>query len=303
MKKNLTASLEIDAKAILGEGTIWHPLENRLYWVDIEGQKLHIYDPETGADSEFATNQKIGTIVPVAGGGVLLALQNGIFFFDTITGSFHFINNPLPDKAIRFNDGKCDPSGRFWVGSMHLDQKAGAAALYCMDKDASVREVLKGITVSNGITWSHDKKTMYYIDSPLRTIDAFDYEDVSGAITNRRIVAAIPDGLGDPDGMAIDTEGKLWVALWGGYCVGRFDPLTGDLLQKVEVPALHVASCAFGGKNLDILFISTAREGMTAKQLNEHPSSGAIFSVKPGVRGVPANFFQGKHSNSFRFNL
>ena len=294
MEKNLTASLEIDAKATLGEGTIWHPLENRLYWIDIEGQKLHIYDPETGTDTVFATNQRIGTVVPVAGGGALVALQNGIYFFDTVTGSFHFINNPLPDKAIRFNDGKCDPTGRFWVGSMHLNQTAGAAALYRMDKDTSVYEMLKGITVSNGISWSQDKQTMYYIDSPLRTIDAFDYDDISGAIKNRRAIATVPDGLGDPDGMAIDTEGKLWVALWGGYCVGRFDPLTGDLLQKIEVPAPHVASCTFGGRDLDILFISTAREGMSANQLDKYPLSGGIFSVKTGLTGVRANFFQGE---------
>lgn len=294
MKKDpVNAALEIDAKAILGEGTLWHPAENRLYWVDIEGQKLHIYDPETRTDIEFATNQRIGTVVPVTGGGVLVALQSGIYFFDTVTGSFHFINNPLPEKTIRFNDGKCDPSGRFWVGSMHLDQKAGAATLYRMDSDNAIHEILKDVTISNGITWSHNKKTMYYIDSPLRTIDAFDYDDTYGTINNRRTVASIPEGLGDPDGMAIDTEGKLWVALWGGYCVGRFDPDSGDMLETVEVPAPHVASCTFGGKNLDILFISTAREGMSAQQLKEYPLSGGIFSVETGATGVPASFFRG----------
>lgn len=295
MSKSATyAAIEIDAKATLGEGTIWHPEENRLYWVDIEGQKLHIYDPETRRDIEFATSQRIGTVVPVTGGGVLLALQDGIYFFDTSTNSFHFINNPLPEKTIRFNDGKCDPSGRFWVGSMHLSQITGAASLYRMDADTSVHEVLREVTVSNGIVWTSDKKTMYYIDSPLRRIDAFDYDNTSGAINNRRIVATIPNGLGDPDGMAIDIEGKLWVALWGGFCVGRFDPLSGKLLQKIEVPAPHVASCAFGGKNLDVLFISTAREGMTAQQLQQYPLSGGIFSADPGITGVPANFFEGK---------
>lgn len=295
-KYQMQAKLELDAKAILGEGTIWHPDENRLYWVDIEGQKLHVYNPETRTDIEFETNDRIGTVVPVASGGMLVALQNGIYYFDSSTGSFHFINNPLPEKNIRFNDGKCDPAGRFWVGSMHLSQTKGAAALYRMNSDSAIHEVLKEVTVSNGILWTLDKKTMFYIDSPLRRIDAFDYNDTTGAISNRRIIITIPDGLGDPDGMSIDIEGKLWVALWGGYCVCRFDPDTSELLQKIEVPAPNVASCAFGGKNLDILYISTAREGMSAKQLIEYPLSGGIFSAEPGISGLRANFFVGKIS-------
>ncbi len=293
-KTQIQAKLEVDAKAILGEGTIWHPDENRLYWVDIEGRKIHIYNPETCSDIEIETNQRIGTVVPVKGGGILAAMQNGIYFYNITSGTFHFINNPLPDKEIRFNDGKCDPAGRFWVGSMHLSQITGAASLYRMNRDTSIDEVLREVTVSNGIVWSSDKKTMYYIDSPLRRIDAFDYNDTTGAINNRKTAVTIPEGLGDPDGMSIDIEGKLWVALWGGFCVCRFDPDTGEQLQKIEVPAPHVASCAFGGNNLDILYISTAREGMTTKQLNDYPLSGGIFSVSVGITGVRANYFTGK---------
>lgn len=285
--------LEIDAKAQLGEGAIWHPTENKLYWVNIEGKAVHIFDPVTKDNKSFFVHERVGTVVPVKGGGVLVALQNGIHFLNTDTGALRFVANPLTDSQIRFNDGKCDPSGRFWVGSMHLQALEGVASLYRMDINKQVHRVVDGVTVSNGIAWTKDKKSMYYVDSPLRRIDAFDYQDADGSVSNRRTIVHIPEGSGSPDGITLDEEGKIWAALWGANAVGQFDPETGKVMQMIYVPAPNVSSCAFGGENLDTLFITTARGELTAEQLEAFPLSGGLFSVKPGVKGVPAEFFTG----------
>lgn len=285
--------LEIDAKAQLGEGALWHPTENKLYWVNIEGRSLHIYDPVTKTNRSLPVKDRIGTVVPVEKGGALVALQSGIHYINTATGALQFIKNPLPDPDIRFNDGKCDPSGRFWVGSMHLRFTTGVASLYCMDIRQNIQKVLDGVTVSNGIAWTKDKRTMYYVDSPLQRIDAFDYDDANGSVTNRRTVVTIAAGEGAPDGIALDTEGKIWAALWGANAVGRFDPLTGRQLTRIEVPAPNVSSCAFGGPELDTLYITTARGELSADQLAAFPLSGGVFSVKPGVKGIPTGFYKG----------
>jgi sugar lactone lactonase YvrE len=293
--EDLRAELVLDAKAMLGEGSLWHPKENRLYWVDIEGKALHIYDPATNEDKQFPVGARVGTVVPVEGGGALVALQTGIHKIDTKTGQLSFVNNPSPDTVnIRFNDGKCDPAGRFWVGTMAMDNRKKGAMLYRIDKDKSIHQMLDSVTISNGIVWTADKKTMYYNDTPTGTVQGFDYNDKTGEITNRRVVIRIPRGGGGPDGMTIDADGNLWVALWGSGTVGKFDPRTGELLQKVIVPAQNVSSCAFGGKNLDILFITTARAWVNDAKLKEFPLSGGLFSVKPGVKGVPAEFYKGK---------
>lgn len=288
-------TLEIDARASLGEGALWHPAENKLYWVNIEGKTLHIYDPGNGENLSLPVKERIGTVVPVAGGGALVALQSGIYFINTKTGVLQFIANPLPHNGdIRFNDGKCDPSGRFWVGSMHLQFKEGVASLYRMNKDLSVTKVLDDVTISNGIAWTKDKQTMYYVDSHLRTIDAFDYSDADGNVRNRRTIVALPEGGGAPDGITLDANGNIWAAIWGANAVACFDAKTGDRLKTIEIPAPHVSSCAFGGENLDTLFITTARGELTAQQLAAFPLSGGVFSVKPGVQGVPAEFFTGR---------
>jgi len=259
--------------------------------VDIEQRKLHIYDPVTGEDRELNVAERIGTVVPVEGGGALVALQSGIHNIDTKTGNLQFLANPLPDSMLRFNDGKCDPSGRFWVGSLALDSRRRGASLYRFDGDKRITTMLDSVSISNGIVWTADKKTMYYNDTPTMTVQAFDYDDATGEISNRRVAIKIPKGLGAPDGMTIDEEGKLWIALWGGGCVGRFDPDTGTLLQKVVVPAPNVSSCAFGGDDLSTLFITTARKWVKPEALDKFPSSGGLFAVKPGVRGVPASLY------------
>jgi len=286
------ATLEWEHKATLGEGAIWHPTENKLYWVDIEGKLLHVYDPATKQNKSYGVNELIGTVVPMESGGVLVALQNGIHKMDLKTNKLDFISNPLPDVAMRFNDGKCDPSGRFWVGSLALDSRKKSSSLYRMDADRTMRAMLNDVTISNGIVWTADRKTMYYNDTPTLTVQAFDYNDATGEISNRRVVITIPPGMGAPDGMTIDVEDKLWIALWGGFAVARFDPISGHLMQKIGVPAPHVTSCAFGGENLETLYITTARAWVKPEALTEFPLSGSLFAAKPGAKGVPASLFK-----------
>ena len=257
--KVLKADLELEISASLGEGAIWNYKTNTFWWVDIEGRKLNIYDPELKQNTQINVQERIGTVVPAKMGGAIIALENGIFHLDLETESMKLICNPLEKlDTIRFNDGKCDPAGRLWVGSMSLKFKKGAASLYTVRPDGSFREVFGGVTVSNGIIWSNDHKTLYYIDTPLKNVRAWDYDLKTGDISNERIVITIPEGIGGPDGMTIDEEGKLWIAQWGGKQVGRWDPETGKQIGKVEVQAPNVTSCAFGGPELDVLYITTA---------------------------------------------
>ena len=283
----------LHAQAALGEGALWNPETKQLYWVDIEGRALHIFDPATGQDRHLPTGKRVGTVVPMHGGNVLVALQTGIYRLDTTTGALTRLADPITDENLRFNDGKCDPAGRFWVGTFDLQQRPHAGTLYRFDPDGRTHVMLRHITNSNGIAWSLDRRTMYYIDTPTMAVQAFDYDNASGEIDDPRVIIRFPTGRGGPDGMTIDAEGKLWVAVWGGGCVHRYDPATGVLLQVVAVPAPFTSSCAFGGPELKTLFITSARGGLPLQQLAEFPLSGNVFAAQPGVAGVPACFFGG----------
>lgn len=287
------ATLVLDAKATLGEGPSWHHGINKLFWVDIEGKAVHLFDPKTKEDKLFPVGQRVGCIAPLADGNILAALQNGIHFMNIQTGELSFLDNPIDDPDIRFNDGKCDPAGRFWMGTMHLEQKKGVAALYRMDADNNIRQILDGVTVSNGLVWTADKKTMYYIDTPTHAVRAFDYDEGNGNISRGRIAFEIPESEGSPDGMTIDVEGNLWIALWGGGGVACFDPATGKMLRKIQVPAPHTTACTFGGDDFKTLYITSARDGLSEEQLNQYPQSGGLFAIQPGVAGLPASFFAG----------
>ncbi len=174
-----------------------------------------------------------------------------------------------------------------------MDFAPGAGSLYRLDTDLSVHRVLGDVTVSNGLAWSFDRRTLYYIDSPTRVVSAFDYDDEAGTITGRRVAVTVPEELGSPDGMTIDSEGKLWVAHWGAGAVCRWDPDGGHLLEKIDVPAAHTTSCAFGGEDLGDLYITTARSGRSREDLEAQPLAGGLFRVRPGARGVPAFEFTG----------
>jgi len=220
-------------------------------------------------------------------------LTDGIYTINTNTGKTTlFADMKEALTGCRLNDGKCDPSGRFWVGSMHWEQKKGRAKLYTIQNDGSVAIKKDKVTISNGIVWTADKKTMYYIDTPTAQIKAYDYDDATGNITNERVAVEVSNKLGFPDGMAIDAEGMVWVGMWNGNAVIRFNPKTGKMLQKIEIPAHNITSCAFGGKNLETLYITTAKLDMTAEEIKKYPLAGSVFKVIPGVKGVKSSFFK-----------
>lgn len=269
----------------LGEGPCWYPEEQVFYWVDIEGHSLRKFNPATGAVKDFLMPERVSAVVPMEGGNLLVALHNRICRYDPATGKFAELVCLLENPSIRLNEGKCDPQGRFWVGTMALDVRPGAAALYCINHDTQVRKVLQDLTISNGLAWSLDERTLYFIDSPTRTIQAFDFDAAKGDIKNSRAVVQVPEQEGMPDGMDIDVNGNLWVALHGSAAVVCYDPRSGEMLQRIEVPALNVTSCTFGGPDLDVLYITSAREWLTAEQLQKYPLSGSVFSARPGVKG------------------
>lgn len=291
IENNVTLAYEV--KALLGEGAIWNYKTDELYWIDIEGKQLHIYHPKTNQNRSFPTASHIGTVVPKNNDEVLIALVDGIHTMNVNSGQtevFAHMTDLLPNA--RLNDGKCDPSGRLWVGSMDWQQAQGQAKLFSIQSDGSVLTKMDGVTISNGIVWTKDKKTMYYIDTPTSQIKAYDYDNATGAITNERVAVDIPVDLGYPDGMTIDEDDMVWVGMWNGNAVIRCNPKTGVVLQKIEVPAHNITSCAFGGPNLETLYITTATVDMTDEELTKYPLAGSIFKVNPGVKGVRSHFFK-----------
>lgn len=285
-------SLELEISAQLGEGSFWNHKTQELFWIDILSKKLYIYNPETKINKSFDMPSNIGTVVPQSDSTAVVALYDGIYIQNIKNGELHLLSNVEADHPEnRFNDGKCDPNGNLWVGSMHLEEKEALAKLYRVTPEGIATPMLDSITISNGIVWTKDAKTLYYIDTPTQKVRAFDYQRDDASITHERVAVNVPDGLGYPDGMAIDEEDKIWVALWDGNAVVRFDPITGDLLQKIDVPAHNVTSCAFGGPNLDILYITTARVDMSEEELKKYPLAGSLFKVVPGVKGVPSSLF------------
>ncbi len=275
----------------LGEGPCWHAEEGVLYWVDILGKALHRFDPTTGEDRMWSFDEMIGTVAPHAAGGLLLAFQSGFAVFDPATGKLDEWETIDPSPSTRFNDGKCDPAGRFWCGSMDLQEERPFGTLYRNEPNRQASAMLRDVTISNGMGWSLDRKTMYYIDSPTKQVSAFDFDLESGEIGNRRTAIQLAEQDGWPDGMTTDAEGKIWLAEWGAGRVGRWDAERGERLLTQAVPAPHTSACCFGGTDLKDLYITTARKGLTDEQLEQYPLSGCLFRVRTDVVGSPTFAF------------
>jgi sugar lactone lactonase YvrE len=280
----------VAAGAELGEGPIWDARSGRIAWVDILARRIHLTDSVTGASESIETPLHVGAVAPRANGGFVAALQDGFWVIGD--GPARRITTiPEARSSLRFNDGKCDPAGRFWAGTMAYDQATGAAALYRLDADGRSTRVIDGVTISNGLDWSVDGTTMYYVDSPLQRIDAFDYTPSTGDISNRRIAIQIAPEAGTPDGLTLDADGGIWVALWGGGQVHRY--LDDRLDWVIKLPVSQPTSCAFGGAELDELYVTSAWEGLSDADRRAQPLAGALFRIRIRVRGVPARGYIG----------
>ena len=281
----------VHAHPLHGEGPVW--ADGVLYWVDIAGATVHRFDPETGDDTAIPVNQPVGALVPRARGGLVLAVRDGFAELPTTQGEMRMLAPVEADQAgNRMNDGKCDRQGRFWASTMAFDAEAEAGSLYCLEPDLEVRKVLDRLTIGNGLAWSHDDGTFYFIDSLTHGVDAYEFDADSGGLGERRRVIDIPEEDGIPDGMCIDSEGYLWVAMFNGWSVRRYAP-DGRLDREVRLPVSNVTCPTFGGDDLGDLYITTTSEGLTAVQREEQSLAGAIFRIRPGVTGVPTNAFAG----------
>ncbi len=282
---------------LLSEGPRWDGARDELIWVDIVSSRLH--RARVGADGQLDEAEPIqfdrfvGAAAPAAGGGYVLAAGPGFLFVD-VAGTVRELAQPEAGRAdVRMNDGACDPQGRFWAGTMAHDESPGAGVLYRLELDGTCTTVLRGLTISNGIGWSPDGNTMYLSDSGSGCIDAFDFAAVSGDLSRRRTIIEITEPGVAPDGLTVDSDGALWVAMWGGGELRRYRA-DGSLLTTVTVPVDRPTSCAFGGSDLTTLFFTTARDGLGASELARQPDAGRVFCVNGlGVTGPPCTAYRG----------
>jgi sugar lactone lactonase YvrE len=282
-----------DAGDELGEGATWDTASGRLVSVDIMRGRVHLFDPRTGTAETIHVGQPVGAAVPRARGGLMLAMRDGFAALDLATKGVAFVAHVDLDRPdLRMNDGACDAAGRFWAGTMAMDERPGAGALYRLDPDGSTHTMVTGVGISNGIDWSPDGRTMYYVDSLTQCLDRFDFDPASGAIANRRTLARIAPADGSPDGLTVDMEGAIWLALWGGSSLRRYLP-DGTLDRVLPVPVTYPTTCAFGGEDRRDLFITSATIKMTADERRLQPLAGSILRGRPGVAGKPAHAFGG----------
>lgn len=277
----------------LGEGPVWVPRDGALWFVDIEGRRIHRYRLADGGRDSFQAPWRVGSIAPRAGGGFIAGTEHGFAAVDPDAGRWDLIADPeahLPGN--RFNDGKVDAAGRFWAGTMDDAKRAATGSLYRLDADLRWTVIDDGYGITNGPAFSPDGRLMYHSDTRARTTYVFDVHP-DGCVRDRRVFAAWPAGFGHPDGMTVDAEGCLWIAFWGGSCVRRVSP-AGEVIGSTDVPAPHVTSCTFAGEGLDRLFVTTARQAMSADALEADPLSGGLFEVDAGgAYGCPPTSFAG----------
>ena len=284
--------LLLDAKAALGEGPAWDASRNLLYWVDIYAGHLHIYDPKTNLDEKIAVDAPLGCAAPTRSGNLILGLRNGLATLSLDPVKLTYLTQPeahIPGN--RFNDGKCGPDGRFLAGTMDNAEKDASGALYSYSPDGTLKTLVTGVRISNGLAWSPDHKTLYYIDTPTFNVMAYDYDLATGRIANPRVAVSTPPALGWPDGMTSDSQGRLWIGMWGGAAVTVWDPGKGKLIEKIAIPAKNATSCAFGGLNGTELYVTSARKELDPADLSAYPATGGLFRLQTDVTGMPTFVF------------
>jgi sugar lactone lactonase YvrE len=280
-----------EATAVLGEGPYWVPEDSALLWVDIPNGQLFRTEFPSGATQSMSLGA-VSAAFPALGGGILTAGDNRLMLHTPPTAAGDaWVSRTVAEvparEGIRFNDASVDPAGRIWVGSMHIAESEPLGTLYRLDPGRVLTPVVKGVTVSNGIGWSPDGSRMYYADSPLRQVDVFDYDPATGEAFQRRVLADLSRVDGIPDGLTVDLDGCIWVAMWGGGALRRFTP-EGEPDAVIPVPVSRPTSCAFGGPDLTDLFVTTASIDLTDGQLAAEPLAGRLLRLRPGPSGLPS---------------
>lgn len=292
--KSFSSECVLAARATLGEGACWFADEQRLYWVDILKCEVHRFDPATGRDEVRKTPCHVSLVQPTTRGDLVLGTRDGIARMDFVSGKFVLLCDPEAGvQGNRFNDGKPDPRGRLFAGTIAYDGSDKNAALWRIEPDLSFTKLIDRVGNSNGLGWSPDRRTFYWTDTKTSCVFAFDYDEVTGGIRHRRAVVEVDKSLGRPDGLTVDAEGFLWTALWAGHGVARWNPATGEMVAKVECPAANVTCPAFGGPDLDVLYFTTAQKGREDAEVSPEAEAGNLFAAKVGVRGMAGFAFAG----------
>jgi sugar lactone lactonase YvrE len=278
------------SECFLGEGPVWDDKTKTLCWVDILAGQIHEFNPDTETCKTLDVGQMIGAVAICNDGDFLVALKNGLGIINRKSEKLTLFAHPESHLIEnRFNDGKCDPAGRFWIGSMAINEEPNAGSLYMLDLNRHITLKIDHTTISNGLAWSLDNKIFYFIDTPAMNVVAYDFELSTGNIANKRTVIIIDEKDGYPDGMTIDNEGMLWIAHWNGWQVTRWDPAKGKKLFALSLPVANVTSCTFGGSNFQDLYITTAKKGLTVDELKQQPLAGNLFVWKnTGYTGMAA---------------
>lgn len=280
----------VSSQCQLGEGPLWHPIEQVLYWLDITQGRLHRFDPTSGNYQTAELGVVTGSMGVRGQGGFVMATKKGFAFWDPQTAKMTFLGDPDADEGdVRFNDGKTDRQGCFWAGKMSTTP---TNSLFRLNVDCSIQRMESGIIISNGLGWSPDNRIFYYTDSDARMIYAYDFDPQAGSISNRRVFAHISAGDGFPDGLAVDAEGYIWSARWGGWKVVRYAP-DGSIEREIPMPVEFPTSCAFGGLNLDELYITSAWIEVKPENRARQPFAGDVFRLKTHVCGLPEPLFAG----------
>lgn len=291
--EEIPVEVAIAAQAPLAEAPVWDATAERLIWVDILAHTVHSFDPATGRDTSVPVAESPGVAIPRQAGGLVLALGHGFGFLDAEGRLETVASLPQGEIHARMNDGCCDSAGRLWAGTVGLGEEPHAGSLYRLDPDLSVTRVLDAVSESNGIDWSPDDRLMYYVDSLEYRVDVFDFDLGSGTVSGRRPFAVYDSSVEIlPDGLTVDAEGGVWIALWGGSALHRYTP-EGALDRVLTMPTRQITSCAFAGPGYEDLYVTSAREWLEADALAQEPDAGAVFVCRPGVRGRPARTFGG----------
>ena len=277
-----------DIKATLGEGPVWDARTGTLYWVDIFNKRIY-----SNGDVFLEADETIGCLSLREDGGLIFTKRASLWTCESDSTKQTLLSSLTDEPANnRFNDGKCDPRGRFLAGTMDMDETGPNGSLYSYD-GKTVTKLFGDVTISNGLAWSPDHKTLYYIDTPTHEVKAFDYDLENGTIANMRVVISMSRSFGFPDGMTSDTQGNLWIAMWGGAQVTKWNPHTGQLLERIPVPAKNASSCVFGGENMNELYITSARVDLDEDTLKQYPHTGGVFRLETDIEGMPSFKFAG----------